>query len=70
MEEARAKVAMIVGRDVDRYQAPDIARATVETVAENFVDGVLSPLILCGPRRSAARHGLQNGKHLGFHGGL
>jgi len=44
LETARAKVAMVVGRDVDRYQAPDIARATVETVAENFVDGVLSPL--------------------------
>lgn len=44
VEDARAKVAMIVGRDVDRYQAPDIARATVETVAENFVDGVFSPL--------------------------
>ena len=42
--KARAQVAMIVGRDVDRYQADDIARATVETVAENVVDGVLSPL--------------------------
>jgi adenosylcobinamide-phosphate synthase len=29
---------------VAHYQAADIARATVETVAENFVDGVLSPL--------------------------
>jgi adenosylcobinamide-phosphate synthase len=43
-EEARSRVALIVGRDVDRYQAEDIARASVETVAENFVDGVLSPL--------------------------
>jgi adenosylcobinamide-phosphate synthase len=42
--EARGKVAMIVGRDVETYEAKDIARATVETVAENFVDGVLSPL--------------------------
>jgi adenosylcobinamide-phosphate synthase len=41
---ARRELSMIVGRDVDRYQADDIARATVETVAENFVDGVLSPL--------------------------
>jgi adenosylcobinamide-phosphate synthase len=41
---ARCKLAMIVGRDVDNYEGPDIARATVETVAENFVDGVLSPL--------------------------
>jgi adenosylcobinamide-phosphate synthase len=43
-DEARSRVSLIVGRDVDRYQAKDIARASVETVAENFVDGVLSPL--------------------------
>jgi adenosylcobinamide-phosphate synthase len=43
--EARARLALIVGRDVDRYQSQDIARAVVETVAENFVDGVLSPLL-------------------------
>ena len=44
VDEARTRVALIVGRDVDRYRAKDIARASVETVAENFVDGVLSPL--------------------------
>ncbi|MGD9367790.1 MAG: adenosylcobinamide-phosphate synthase CbiB [Desulfobacteraceae bacterium] len=44
VEAARSHVAMIVGRDVQAYKADDIARATVETVAENFVDGVLSPL--------------------------
>ncbi len=44
VDVARQRVSYIVGRDVERYQAPDIARATVETVAENFVDGVLSPL--------------------------
>jgi cobalamin biosynthesis protein CobD len=44
VDRARSQVAMIVGRDVERYQADDIARATVETVAENVVDGVLSPL--------------------------
>jgi len=44
VDRARSQVAMIVGRDVERYQADDIARATVETVAENAVDGVLSPL--------------------------
>lgn len=41
---ARAKVALIVGRDVNNYKEVDIARATVETVAENLVDGVVSPL--------------------------
>ena len=44
VDAARSALAMIVGRDVDHYGAEDIARATVETVAENFVDGVLSPL--------------------------
>lgn len=44
VDAARRAVAMIVGRDVERYQGEDIARATVETVAENLVDGVLSPL--------------------------
>jgi adenosylcobinamide-phosphate synthase len=45
VDEARSKVALIVGRDVERYESGDVARATVETVAENFVDGVLSPLL-------------------------
>ena len=44
VDVARSKVAMIVGRDVEKYGPDDIARAAVETVAENFVDGVLSPL--------------------------
>jgi adenosylcobinamide-phosphate synthase len=44
VDRARCQVAMIVGRDVQHYQGSDIARATVETVAENVVDGVLSPL--------------------------
>lgn len=44
LDQAREEVAMIVGRDVQSYQADDISRATVETVAENFVDGILSPL--------------------------
>ena len=41
---ARVKLAMIVGRDVDSLDAAGIRRALVETVAENFVDGVVSPL--------------------------
>lgn len=44
IDSARHKLSWIVSRDVERYQGEDIARATVETVAENFVDGVLSPL--------------------------
>jgi adenosylcobinamide-phosphate synthase len=44
VDTARSKLSMIVGRDVSPYGGGDIARASVETVAENFVDGVLSPL--------------------------
>lgn len=49
---ARKKVAMIVGRDTEALDIADTARATVETVAENTVDGVTAPLfyaMLFGP---------------------
>ena len=42
--EARRKVGWIVGRDTDRLDESEIVRATVETVAENTVDGIISPL--------------------------
>jgi len=44
VQAAREKVAMIVGRDIDNYKEEGLARATVETVAENLVDGVTAPL--------------------------
>lgn len=44
LENARFKVGWIVGRDTDRMTAPEVTRATVETIAENIVDGVISPL--------------------------
>ncbi|MBC8430697.1 adenosylcobinamide-phosphate synthase CbiB [Desulfobacula sp.] len=44
LQEAKARVAMIVGRDVADLKEDGIARATVETVGENLVDGVVSPL--------------------------
>ncbi|MEJ2167056.1 MAG: adenosylcobinamide-phosphate synthase CbiB [Desulfobacterales bacterium] len=44
VDEARQKVALVVGRDVAKYNAGGIARAAVETVAENLVDGVTAPL--------------------------
>jgi adenosylcobinamide-phosphate synthase len=42
--QARFKVGWIVGRDTDNLSIPEITRATVETIAENIVDGVISPL--------------------------
>lgn len=50
--EARHRVAMICGRDTERLEQSDVARATVESVAENMVDGVIAPLffvVLGGP---------------------
>ena len=41
---AREMVSMIVGRDIDKYDEEGLSRATVETVAENLVDGVIAPL--------------------------
>ena len=40
----RQAVAMIVGRETGRLDEKGVTRAAVETVAENLVDGVLSPL--------------------------
>lgn len=42
--QARAKVGWIVGRDTDSLDEAGVTRATVETVAENIVDGIISPL--------------------------
>lgn len=44
MENARYKVGWIVGRDTEKLSSGEVARATVETVAENTVDGVIAPL--------------------------
>ncbi len=42
--EARQRLSMIVGRQTEHLDETGISRAAVETVAENFVDGFLSPL--------------------------
>ena len=44
LEQAREKVGWIVGRDTERMDEQEITRATVETIAENTVDGIISPL--------------------------
>ena len=42
---ARGAVAMIVGRDTAELSESEVARATVETVAESVSDGVIAPLL-------------------------
>jgi adenosylcobinamide-phosphate synthase len=52
LERARQRVAMLVGRDTDQLDEPEIVRAAIESVAENIVDGVTAPLffaLLAGP---------------------
>lgn len=44
LDDARKRVAMIVGRDTEKMNEQEIARATVESIAENTVDGVTAPL--------------------------
>lgn len=44
LEEGKRAVAMIVGRDTKDMRAPDIARAAIESAAENLSDGVIAPV--------------------------
>lgn len=41
---ARKNLSMIVGRDTENLTQEEIIRATIETISENLVDGILSPL--------------------------
>ena len=45
LDEARQAVSMIVGRDTAQLDEKGVARAAVETVAENTSDGVIAPLL-------------------------
>jgi len=44
LQTAQNAVKKIVGRDTKKLDAHGVARAAVESVAENFVDGLFSPL--------------------------
>ncbi|MEI7026016.1 adenosylcobinamide-phosphate synthase CbiB [Paenibacillus sp. y28] len=44
LEEAQEKVGWIVGRDTAGLNEREVSRAAIETVAENIVDAVVSPL--------------------------
>lgn len=45
LEEARYAVSMIVGRDTKVLDETGVAKAAIETVAENTSDGVIAPMI-------------------------
>ena len=44
LEEGRAQVARIVGRDTSLLSAQEVRQAALETLAENLSDGVVAPL--------------------------
>ncbi|MGJ4891052.1 adenosylcobinamide-phosphate synthase CbiB [Bradyrhizobium sp. HKCCYLRH3099] len=44
LEGGRRAVAMIVGRDPERLDEAGVSRAAIESLAENFSDGVVAPL--------------------------
>lgn len=55
LDNARYYLSRVVGRDTENSLEPEIVRAAVETVAENLIDGVISPLfwaavgyLICG----------------------
>lgn len=45
IEAARFHVSMIVGRNPDQLDEPAMARAAIETTAENLSDGVIAPAL-------------------------
>ncbi len=45
--EGRKQVARIVGRDPETLDEAGVARAAIESLAENFSDGVTAPAIWC-----------------------
>ncbi|WP_318505949.1 adenosylcobinamide-phosphate synthase CbiB [Bacillus sp. T3] len=44
LQAARRSLGMIVGRDTEKLDESEISRGAVETVAENIVDAIISPL--------------------------
>ena len=47
LDGGRAAVSHIVGRDPARLDEPAVVRAAIESLAENFSDGVVAPLFWC-----------------------
>ena len=45
LAQGRVAVAHIVGRDPEQLDEPAVARAAIESTAENFSDGVVAPLL-------------------------
>ncbi len=44
LTRAQNSVQMLIGRDAKQLDAAGVARATIESLAENFIDGFLAPI--------------------------
>ncbi len=44
LPEARRAISYLVSRDTDMMMEDDIVKATVETISENTIDGIVSPI--------------------------
>lgn len=44
IEESRKWISYLVSRDTDAMTKEDIIKATIETISENIIDGIISPL--------------------------
>ena len=60
---ARSAVSRIVGRDPQVLDEHGVARAAIESLAENFSDGVVAPAFWLVVARPAGRRGLQGDQH-------
>ncbi|RJS73681.1 MAG: cobalamin biosynthesis protein [Candidatus Syntrophoarchaeum sp. WYZ-LMO15] len=45
IEGARSRVSMLVSRETSGLDAPHLVSATIESAAENLVDGIIAPLL-------------------------
>ena len=63
----RKAVSMIVGRDPESLDEAGVCRAAIESLAENFSDGVVAPAFWLAVGGLAGGAGLQGGQHRRLH---
>ena len=61
--DGRCAVAMIVGRNPDVLDKAAVARAAIESLAENFSDGVVAPILWTALGGLTGGASLQGGQH-------
>lgn len=66
LEEARRNLSLIVGRDTCRLSEAEVLKAVIETVSENTVDAVVSPLFFALAGGGACSDALQGSEYHGL----